>query len=169
MNNLSFDFILINSGCYDVTLPQTPAVIAEYVQNACVNTTQISCMNDLESTFYQDQNLVGDCYEKCPVECVEVRYDLSVSASSFPTEWYSDVLIRNDNFNKTINLYSPKLIRYNNNFTSLKNALARVNVYYEDLKYTEIDESPAVTVNALLGVLGGNIGLFLGKNSFFFF
>jgi hypothetical protein len=48
----------------------------------------------------------------------------------------------------------------------LKNAVARVNVYYEDLRYTEVDETPALTVSLLLGTLGGNIGLFLGKNSF---
>ncbi len=40
--------------------------------------------------------------------------------------------------------------------------------YAEDLKYTVVDESPAITIVSLLGALGGNLGLFLGKNNFSF-
>jgi acid-sensing ion channel 5 len=39
-----------------------------------------------------------------------------------------------------------------------------VHVFYEDLRYTEIDENPAMDIVALLGSLGGNLGLFLGAS-----
>jgi hypothetical protein len=54
-------------------------------------------------------------------------------------------------------------INYNNDYASLKNSVARVNVFYEDLRYTVVDESPAITTVSLLGTIGGNVGLFLGK------
>ena len=155
------------SGCYDITQPQTPAVTYQYIEDACVNTYQIECLKNLEGSFYEDASLVGACYQKCPIECVEVKYDLRVSASAFPTEWYAGVLNRNVRFNELINKYSFFLVNYEDNYARLKNAVARVNVYYDELTYTEIDKSPSVTVSALLGVLGGNVGLFLGKSYFF--
>jgi hypothetical protein len=58
-------------------------------------------------------------------------------------------------------------INYTNNFNELKNSIARINVYYEDLGYTQIDDSPAMNIVTLLGTLGGNLGLFLGNLLFF--
>jgi hypothetical protein len=89
-----------------------------------------------------------------------------VSASSYPTEWYAQVLTNNSNFYSVINSYyawaNVPYINYANNFTELKNAIARVNVYYEDLRYMQIDDNQAMDLIALLGTLGGNFGLFLG-------
>jgi hypothetical protein len=62
-------------------------------------------MEDTESKFYEESSLIGECYNKCPVECVEVKYDLTVSASSFPTEWYADVLTNNSQFNVVTNMF----------------------------------------------------------------
>ncbi len=149
-------------------MPQTPAVTEKYAQKACANVSEIACLENTESLFYEDADLVGECYIMCPVECVEIKYDMTVSASSFPTEWHAGVLTRNAKFNKLINMYFDWInlttINYTNDYASLKNAVARVNVYYEDLRYTVVDESPAITVASLLGTIGGNIGLFLGKN-----
>jgi hypothetical protein len=109
---------------------------------------------------------VGECYNSCPIECTEVRYDLTLSASSYPTEWYAQVLTNNSNFYSVINSYyalvNVSFINYTNNFVELRNAIARVNVYYEDLRYTEIDDNQAMDFISLLGTLGGNFGLFLG-------
>ncbi len=37
-----------NKGCYDITLPQTPSVTDKYSRYACVNATQIECMEDTD-------------------------------------------------------------------------------------------------------------------------
>jgi hypothetical protein len=142
-----------------------------YLEYACVNVSQISCKTSAQSTFYKSSQLIGACYDHCPVECTEVQYDLTVSTSSYPTEWYAQVLTNNTKFNVVINTYlansNVSLINYTNNFNELKNAIARVNVFYEDLRYTEIDDNPAMDSIGLLGTLGGNLGLFLGKNFVF--
>jgi hypothetical protein len=111
---------------------------------------------------------LSDCYSKCPIECSFVKYDLTFSSSTFPTEWYTQVLNNNAYFIQLINLnlnMSP-LFNYTDNYAGLKNSLSSVNVFYHDLRYVQIDDTIAVTVVALLGTLGGNLGLFLGEFNF---
>jgi hypothetical protein len=168
INNQSYVIFIIIfvQGCYDVTLPRTPAVADRYIKNACVKVDQIECVRATEDVFYDDRGLVGDCYAKCPTECTEIKYDLTMSSGSFPTEWYASVLTNNSNFNEVINLYfafkNVSFINYTNNLSELKNSIARLNVYYEDLRYVEIVDNAAMNVVTLLGTLGGNMGLFLG-------
>jgi hypothetical protein len=134
--------------------------------------SQISCIHDFQSAFYENANLIGDCYNKCPIECTRFSYDLSLSSSSYPTLWYSKVLTNNSKFNTLINAYfeekNVSFINYTDNFLELKNSIARVNVYYEDLRFTKIDDNPAMNFVTLLGTLGGNLGLFLGKLILFY-
>jgi hypothetical protein len=91
---------------------------------------------------------------------------LTISSSTFPTEWYALVLANNSDFNRVINRFFNKIgkpfINYTDDYQGLKNAIARVNVYYDDLRYTKIDDSPAITSDTLFGILGGNLGLLLG-------
>jgi hypothetical protein len=160
-------YLLQTCGCYDLTLPRSPQVGQLYAQNACVNTSQISCAKRLTNTFYNDSSLIDKCYDDCPIECFEIKYDLTVSSSSYPTEWYASVLANNSNFNTVINAYFSRAnisyINYTNKFAELKNAIARVNVFYEDLRFTEVNDNPAMDIIFLLGTLGGNLGLFLGN------
>jgi hypothetical protein len=58
-------------------------------------------------------------------------------------------------------------VNYTGDYASLKNAIARVNIYYDDLRYTLIEDSVAINVATLLGTLGGNLELFLGKYTSF--
>jgi hypothetical protein len=139
-----------------------------YLQNACINETQINCDSNAEDTFYTTADLIDQCYDDCPIECKETRFEMAVSMSSYPSEWYAEVLANNSNFKSVINAYfadaNVPFINYTNKFADLKNAIARVHVYYEDLRYTEIDENPDMDIVALLGSLGGNLGLFLGAS-----
>jgi hypothetical protein len=95
-----------------------------------------------------------------------MQYDLTVSSDSFPTLWYSRVLTNNSKFNNLINVYFKEMnipfINYTNNFNELKNSIARINVYYDDLRFNQIDDNEAMTFVSFLGTLGGNLGLFLG-------
>jgi hypothetical protein len=44
-----------------------------------------------------------------------------------------------------------------------------LNIYYDSLSYTRITESPQMDFIALLGSVGGNMGLFLGVSVFSLF
>jgi hypothetical protein len=100
------------------------------------------------------------------MECARVKYELTVSFDSYPTSWYADVLTNNSKFNAVINagftVANVSFINYTDNFIELKNSVARINVFYEDLRYFQINDNEAMTFETLLGMLGGNLGLFLG-------
>jgi hypothetical protein len=42
--------------------------------------------------------------------------------------------------------------------------IARVNIYYDNLGFTSIQERPETTVNTLIAAVGGNLGLFIGMS-----
>ena len=44
-----------------------------------------------------------------------------------------------------------------------------IKVYYDDLYYTVVEESPSFTPDALLGLIGGQVGLFIGASLMTFF
>jgi hypothetical protein len=155
-------YLFEQCSCYDVTLPRSPFVTDLYLRTACVKRASIDCLNTAQQKFYSDSSLSGECYHKCPVECEEVKFDLTISTSSYPTEWYAHVLANNSKFNEVINMYFDAInlphVNYTDDFVGLKKTIARVNIYYEDLRYTEVIESPALTAILLLGTLGGNLG-----------
>jgi hypothetical protein len=169
----TFKYLYFPKGCYDVTLPRTPIVAKKYINNACVNFSQISCLSYNENFFYSNESLVGTCYNNCPDECTSVSYDLTVSSCSFPTLWYSQVLANNSKFKSLINAYFAERkiapINYTNNFNELRNSIAVANVFYEDLSYSQVDDNPAMTFVTFLGTLGGNMGLLTGEISLYFY
>jgi hypothetical protein len=101
-----------------------------------------------EDLFYASESLVGECYKYCPIECSRVKYELVLLFNSYPTLWYSKVLTNNTKFNNLINAYFEDVnilfINYTDNFAELKNSIARINVYYEDLAYVKVDDNPNI-------------------------
>jgi hypothetical protein len=164
-------YLYSQCGCYDITIPFTPKKLSTYLENACTKSSEIECLRNRLHLFYNNENLFGPCYVKCPIECDHIEYQLEIFTSTYPTEWYANVLATNPKFNKIINryfdVYNKTSISYVGNFASLRNAVARVNVFYRDLSFIQIDESPAMTFDLFLGALGGNLGLFLGKRKLF--
>jgi hypothetical protein len=160
-------YIWEQCGCYDIVIPMTPKNQANYSANACASGTQISCLNNQEQIFYSDASLFGQCYTDCPFECYQIQYDLKVTTSLYPTEWYANVLASSPEFNAVTNRYFNAFgkanITYVGNYTALKNSVAKVNVYYDDLTFYQIDETPAMTFDTFLGTAGGTLGLFLGN------
>jgi hypothetical protein len=159
-------YLFEQCGCYDITIPMTPKNMVTYIASACTNGTQIGCLNAREQIFYSNSSLFGACYQNCPLECEQIEYDLKVTTSTYPTEWYGALLAQDSGFNAVVNRYFNSYgkvnITYAGNYTELKNAVAKINVYYDDLSFSQIDESPAMTFDVFLGLVGGNLALFLG-------
>ena len=82
----------------------------------------------------------------CPLECDSVSYD--VEMSSLEIETNAELFAR---FNKSIEQYKD--------FVSL-------NIYFANLKYTNIEQTPKTSVIELISNLGGALGIFLGLRVF---
>jgi hypothetical protein len=157
--------------CYDITLPHTPKKQDLYAANVCANTTQINCLNKQTQVFYKYVSLYGRCYHDCPYECYHVDYDLRVTTVMYPTGYYANLLAQGDAFNDVVNRYA-KLdgkpnVSYIGNFSELRDSIAKIQIYYDDVSLYEIDEIPAMSFEAFLGNIGGTLGLFLGMNLYF--
>jgi hypothetical protein len=82
----------------------------------------------------------------CPVACTSIRYEATVSYSSFPAEYISQKLAHS--FNTT-----PA--------NSFINSL-EVNVYFDTMNIETLTTDEAYSIVALLSDIGGQVGLFLG-------
>jgi hypothetical protein len=153
--------------CYDITLPHTPKKQDLYAANACANATQINCFNTQTQVFYHNPDLYGLCYTDCPYECYHVDFDLRINTVTYPTQYFANLLARSSSFNAVVNRYvnanGHANISYIGNFSELRDSIAKIQIYYDDLSYYQIDETPAMSFDDFLGIFGGTLGLFLGK------
>ena len=84
------------------------------------------------------------------IECTKFDYETSLSHSEFLTGWYVA-------YERTHSL-SPVYRRLVNSLNEARQSLVAINVFYEDLKYKYIYESPKWTFEGILSELGGHLG-----------
>lgn len=85
------------------------------------------------------------CKQECPLECDSVQYNFFSSQAYFPGPQYL----------KEIGLKNSVIENYR------KSNLA-LNIYYDSLFYTKIDEVAKIELIDLIPNIGGTLGLFLG-------
>lgn len=95
------------------------------------------------------------CIDMCPIECSLVTYDLSVSYLEYPS--YNTFYQFQDKLNLS-SLFGTKNVTYK----MFQESVAGARIYFKDIKYTEITESPSMTIDNLLAFIGGTMGLFIG-------
>ena len=111
----------------------------------CSSFKQNNCTRKVVNEFYLNISLICG---NCPLECDSVSYALSTSPAEFPSKTYLTELNN----------------RYRNiTQTNLTNLLA-FNVYYSNLKYTELNQLENITFVDLVCSVGGTIGLFIGSS-----
>jgi len=121
--------------CTDFTLPK-------YFQNqtdiACYTETQFNCTNINQETFFNSDD-IDNCMNDCPDECEFNDYATSISSSKYPSNWFKNFYTMND---ETKSVY-PDYV-------------AAVNIYYDQLTYNLISQSPAFTAEVFFGSFGGS-------------
>ncbi|CAF0907174.1 unnamed protein product [Brachionus calyciflorus] len=128
----------------------------------CSTIQDIQCAFVIFSTLSQT-NYKKTIKDKCPLECNTVRYNLIKSEGRYPSPVYAKDLKNN-----------PRIVRMYNNRTNItleelrENTLA-INIYYEKLKQTEIEENESMSTEILISGIGGTFGLFLGISLLSFF
>nr|XP_014431009.1 LOW QUALITY PROTEIN: amiloride-sensitive sodium channel subunit delta [Pelodiscus sinensis] len=106
--------------------------------------------------FYQLYNRLANhhlsCFSNCPKPCWESWYKLSAGTAKWPStksqDWILPILSRQKGYNSTFN----------------RRDLAKVNIFYQQLSYKSVDESPVYTVNLLLSNMGSQWSLWFGSS-----
>ena len=98
----------------------------------------------------------------CPLECNSVFYDNSISFALFPSNIYLGL----------VQVKYPNLgLLLNNdwNASSVRDKVLAINVYFDTLEFTTIDELEKNELIDLIAAMGGLLGLFLGMSFITFF
>lgn len=67
-------------------------------------------------------------------------------------------------FYESILAKTPNVIKkYPNGDLDFRNSLLSVNIYYDTDTYQKVTETPETSFDVLMGNLGGQFGLFLGR------
>uniref|UniRef100_A0A8C5W0D9 Epithelial sodium channel subunit alpha n=2 Tax=Microcebus murinus TaxID=30608 RepID=A0A8C5W0D9_MICMU len=107
------------------------------------------CYYKLQVDFSSDR--LG-CFTKCRKPCSVTSYQLSAGYSRWPSvtsqEWVFQMLSRQNNY--TIN--------------NKRDGVAKLNIFFKELKYKTNSESPSVTMVTLLSNLGSQWSLWFGSS-----
>jgi hypothetical protein len=115
----------------------------------CLTTDELDCATKV----YQMNTEKYKWLLECPNECQSTSYEYTYSASEYSGERYYQ------EFKNQFNISEEDVL--SRKFNKGKNGLI-LNVYFPQLKYTEVSETPKVGVISLISNIGGTLGLFLG-------
>ena len=104
--------------------------------------------------FYSNVTM-GNVICNCPLLCEEEKFTMTASSSKWPSKtdmpYYKTVLAK-------------ILQRKNVTDEFIHDNLLAVYIYYDSMSYEQIEELAVVTLPALLGGIGGVLGLFVGAS-----
>ena len=108
--------------------------------SGCWTSDQVLQLSFTNTEFYNSDD-VDRCYGLCPIECEYVDYDLNVNSATYPSYWYQqlDSEIKSD-------------------------VSVMINIYYKQMYYTLVEDTPKITLDLLVSLIGGNISLFVGMS-----
>lgn len=139
-------FISISCNCYDPMGPEN--------KNYPV-CNESKCIEQAYINFVDKSS--KECFNECPVECESTSYDYRITQSDFPAEFYSQILIEFDK------MY-PWLKRNFSSKENLKKTTLALNVFYNDIGYTIVNEIPSKTFEQFISEIGGLMGICLGAS-----
>ena len=118
----------------------------------CSTNADFSCIDKVSASLNES---LTTCPEKCPQECEYEKFTYSVTSTSYPSKYRYENFIKNNQFfkNRTIT------------YEEAKENMLKINIYFDELRTTQITEIESMTIPMLLSSLGGTLGLLLG---FFF-
>lgn len=113
-----------------------------YRQKICVNECTKALAIEYNTSI--DASLYMECLKYCPQECELTEFKLKSFVSSFPSDEYAKLILKQFNLNKS----------ERNRISSveeLRESIVSLNVYFDSKEYTEIKERQLVTFDVLLG------------------
>jgi hypothetical protein len=115
----------------------------------------MECIMSVAFEFSQSLELKNQC--DCPLECEFNFYSYTTSFADYPTYQYSKYLMNSTLIQKRLSYRG--LIDYR----ILRESIAKVVIFYDNLRQTIITENAKTSLSDLISNIGGTLGLFLGN------
>ena len=119
----------------------------------CIKTNDIVTVFLLIKDFFV--KIPSECIEGCPLECDSEKYTFMVSSLDYPTKVYAELIGKETVIMSRYGNRTPK-------YEELKESILKLNINYQELEYTLIEESQKTTWIDLISNIGGTLGLFTG-------
>jgi hypothetical protein len=144
---------------YDKSLRRCENIDRPY-NNQSLN--DLNCTSNSFLGFWYDSNKINNC--DCPLECESTGYIYSVSFAEFPTYKYYTYLYENGMISKFIDQLKQENDADNDEFLfeEVKKSVARVAIFYDELKKTELKQIIKTKQADLVSTIGGTLGLYTG-------
>jgi acid-sensing ion channel 5 len=150
------DYIKTHCDCLDGSLP-----IIYDTFDICDTIETIECVQNKTSLFYDTSHLLDSCDAHCPNECETERFSLSQAYSRYPTIYYYEYLMNAANImNKLDDLDNVDYKYFKER--NITKSLIGLNIFYDQLHTTHVQEIAEISFGSLLGNIGGCLGLFTG-------
>ena len=134
--------VIEKCGCY-FTAFDNPNIFQNQTR-PCLTVNDSFCMSNPVYQF----DTVKCASEYCPLECEFFEYDLTISSIISPTL----------NDYNSLNTSKP--------YEEWRTQFANIIIYFPQLEYTLIEETPAMTFSSLIANIGGSMGLIVSVSFF---
>ena len=117
----------------------------------------VVCALNFFGNFSQSSIIKDECLSNCPLECDSSLLEISTSSSVYPTRRTVE----------KIKKQAFAVAKYGNqtDFTeNLDESLLQITVFYSTMAYTLVEEEPKMSLEDLIGALGGHSHLFMGMS-----
>ncbi len=129
--------------------------------NRTIDEIDVQCLMEKWQIYSDDSNILKIC--DCPIECETTSYDYAISFSEYPTYFHAKLLTNSNAVVKS------KFDYKSNNFhDELRRSIAKISIYYKELKQIESKENIKTQTFDLISNIGGIMGLFLGQYFYYF-
>ena len=124
----------------------------------CLVAKDRNCSSEFYANTFLSGSFISDnCLDKCPLECSQSILTPKMTYYNFPS--LQDAYVQEFNA-QLIDKYANQTDF--NTYQQLQQNLVELIFYYDSLSFTTVEEKPDITVDKLVGTLGGHLHLFLG-------
>ncbi|XP_052070447.1 degenerin-like protein unc-105 [Mytilus californianus] len=139
--------------------------VSPLVNKFCTNKSEKECMH--KELIRQNKNK-GDC--KCWNPCSENQFLKTISHRNWPSEDYLTILINESVCSRIPQKCIDATLLYMGKDLSTKSLdYVKVDIFYEDLNYERIVETPEIENAQFMSDFGGAVGLWIGFSVLSFF
>jgi hypothetical protein len=139
--------VIQNCKCYDLWYEPI-----DEETKPCLNSNETSCSLDRYNFYFLKGNQL-DCKDECPLECSSLSYELFSTVSEYPTKSYLNYLKKNEKFKQHFQIDGIENITYE----KVKERVLNLNIYFNELAFTQISELGKTSLVDLLANLGGEL------------